>query len=205
MPLARAAHASKEGAAALAAVEALSNEDASDLLEDALDMWAAGGAPPDIRIVTPQDLGLDDDELPAPCYGVYPGTVNMPDGRPLPSMMLEPETAGAGFADLLARTDWQPWDMRTLPDLNFNWRLRVDIATRSLTSLVHVDAEGYDDVVLWRASETVALPEQWWDLLDRAQHILVTGPSNGDFSSQQQTAAADAGKLLAVVARVGFL
>jgi hypothetical protein len=68
----------------------------------------------------------------------------MPDGRPLPMLTLECETAGAGLADLRRRTDWQAWNARQLPEPDFNWRLRVDSATRSLECLVQVDPDGYD-------------------------------------------------------------
>ncbi|MFG2960867.1 hypothetical protein ACGF5O_44990 [Streptomyces sp. NPDC048291] len=44
-PLARDAKARNSGAEALAAVEAMTDEQVSELLEDALDHWAAGGVP----------------------------------------------------------------------------------------------------------------------------------------------------------------
>lgn len=43
--------------------------------------------------------------------------------------------------------------------------------------------------------------EAWWDLLDRAQHVLICGPSEPE--ALQVTG--DAGKLLAIVARVSFV
>jgi hypothetical protein len=201
MPAARAARASGDGTAALAALEAMEAGDVAELLEDALDHWAAGGAGPDLFQVVDLDppgsatRGTDSrtEPFPAvPSYAVLPGTVTMSDGRPLPSLTLEPETPGAGYDDLRQRTGWRPWDMRELPELDTSWRLRVDIATRSLQQLVHVDDEGFDDVTLWEAARTVTLPEQWWDLLDRAQHVLVSGPAGGE-------------QLLAVVARCAFL
>jgi hypothetical protein len=101
----------------------------------------------------------------------------LPDGQPFPMLSLECETSGAGIEDLRRRTDWQTWDGRAMPELDFNLRVRVDIATRSLRCPVHVDANGYDEEPrLWDASEIVTLPEHWWDLLDQAQHVLVAGP-----------------------------
>lgn len=133
-------------------------------------------------------------------------TTAMPDGRPLPMLTLECETAGAGLADLRSRTDWQAWDARQLPELDFNWRLRVDIATRSLECLVQVDPDGNDVLPhLWDASETVPLPDSFWDLLDRAQHVLVAGPVKDAEDQGAIQRAADTGELLAVVARVRFM
>ncbi|MEU9330911.1 hypothetical protein AB0D91_45520 [Streptomyces canus] len=49
----------------------------------------------------------------------------------------------------------------------------MDIATRSLECLAQIDPDGCDVLPhVWDASETVPLPEAFWDLLDRAQHVL---------------------------------
>ncbi|WP_455355915.1 hypothetical protein [Streptomyces sp. SYSU K217416] len=202
-PLARAAKDSGRSLTALAAVEAMTDEQAADLLDDALDMWAAGEAGPDlVRFI---DLGLPDDPEGVARYSVLLARTVLPDGRPFPMLSLECETAGAGIEDLRRRTDWQGWDGREMPGLDFNWCVRADIATRSLRCLVQVDAEGWDvEPHLWDASETVALPEHWWDLLDRAQHILVAGPLKDAKDESALTQAADSGELLAVVARVSF-
>lgn len=120
-------------------------------------------------------------------------------------LTLECETAGAGLADLRRRTGWPAWDARTLSDLDADWRLRVDIATRSLECIVRVQPDGWDEEPhLWDASETVPLPESFWDLLDRTQHVLVAGPVTDAENVSEVQRAADAGELLAVVARVSF-
>lgn len=210
VPKARAAHDSGDGSDALGAVDAMLAGDVAALLDDALDHWAAGGADPEdppVRVITPADLGLDATDFEAPehpVYGVIPGTVALPDGKLLPSLTLYPETPGGGIEDLRRRTGWSAWPTGALPGLDYNWRVRVDIATRSLTELVSVDADGWDDLVLWRAAETVTLPPYWWDVLDRSQRMLVAGPNEGD-ADALKAAVAGSGELLAVVVPVSFL
>jgi hypothetical protein len=58
-------------------------------------------------------------------------------------LILDCETASAGLADPRRRTNWQAWDGSQLQEPDFNWRLRVDIATRSLECLVQIDPDGY--------------------------------------------------------------
>ncbi|MEU7745400.1 hypothetical protein [Nonomuraea sp. NPDC049158] len=58
--------------------------------------------------------------------------------------------------------------------------------------------------MLWQAPEAVPLPDEWFDLVDRAQHMLLAGPA-ADSSDAALQAACDAGELLAVVGRVSFL
>jgi hypothetical protein len=230
-PLARSAAESGDGTAAFAAVAQMDETQAAELLDDALTHWAAGGAGPDVfqfldlkTDLDPQGsatewvdgtgpgsipvgkAGLPSDPDGVPAYAVMLATTNMSDGRPLPMLTLECETAGAGLADLRRRTDWQAWDGSQLPEPDFNWRLRVDIATRSLECLVQIDPDGYDVLPhLWDASETVPLPEPFWDLLDRAQHVLVAGPVKDGEDQDAFQRAADTGELLAVVARVRFM
>ncbi|WP_084718855.1 hypothetical protein [Streptacidiphilus carbonis] len=202
-PLARAEKDSGGSRAALAAVEAMTEEQAADLLEDALDHWAAGEAGPDLFQVI--DLALPKDPDGVARYAVLLGRTVLPDGRAFPMLSLECETAGAGFEDLRRRTDWQDWNGRQMPKLDTTWCVRTDIATRSLQCLVQVDAEGWDvEPHLWDASETIALPEHWWDLLDRSQHILVAGPLKDAADESALSWASDSGELLAVVARVSF-
>lgn len=227
-PLARAAAESGDGTAAFTAVEEMDDARAAELLEDALDHWAAGGADPDVlRIVDldPQgdlsgwaddegdtpgllavtETGLPDDPDGVPRYAVLLTTTSTRDGRPLLMLTLECETTGAGLANLRRRTGWQAWDARTLPELDVNWRLRVDIASRSLESIVRVQPDGWDEEPhLWDANETVTLPETFWNLLDRAQHVLVVGPVSAAENESEVQRAAEAGELLAVVARVSF-
>ncbi|MGV9277685.1 hypothetical protein [Streptomyces griseosporeus] len=225
--------------AALRAVAEMSEDDAAELLEDALDHWAGSGvvlaalgladrltdSPPrgeaeqpaesaaqalrpfGVQVVMPEDLGvgLPDDPDGVPRYAVLLARTVLPDGRPLPMLTLECETAGAGLEDLRRRADWHLWDGRRLPDLNSSWVVRADTATRSLRCLVQVDAEGWDvEPHLWDATETVSLPDHWWDLLDRTQHVLVAGPVKGANDESALTRAADDGELLAVIARVSF-
>ncbi|GLW22937.1 hypothetical protein [Microbispora triticiradicis] len=57
--------------------------------------------------------------------------------------------------------------------------------------------------MLWQAPTPVSLPEPWWDVADRAQHVLLCGPA-ADPAHDAVQAAADAGELLAVIAMVRF-
>lgn len=219
--------------ATLRAVAELSEEDAADLLNVSLDAWAASGVaypavglvrdlaaqqqrptdPSDtfreagIKVVTLDDLGLGDDIDPyhlAPNYGVVLMQTTTPDGQPMPMLVLYPETEDAGIEDLEQRTAWEPWGLHGMPDLDPHWRLRANIADRSLSGLVHVGPDGEDDVELWRAAESVSLPTAAWDLYDRVQHVLIAGPVKDADSPGALQAAGDAGELLAVVARVSF-
>ncbi|MFI6803251.1 hypothetical protein [Streptosporangium canum] len=176
-PLAQAARASGDGTAALAALEQMTEADLATLLDDALDHWAVGGAD---SVPVLLDLTDDDaeDELPV-SYVLYPGTVASPGG-PLPTLVLASETPGAGVDDIRARcasNGWRPWDLTALPEVDPQWRIRADIASRSIEEIAHVDAEGWDDVTLWQAPEPILLPGQWRILLDRVQHVLVCGPA----------------------------
>ncbi|MGW3312997.1 hypothetical protein ACWDG9_41210 [Streptomyces sp. NPDC001073] len=180
-----------------------------------------------IKVVTLNDLGLGDDIDPyqlAPNYGVVLMQTTTPDGQPMPMLVLYPETedagiedagiedagiedAGiedAGIEDLEQRTTWEHWDLRGMPDLDPHWRLRANIANRSLSGLVHVGPDGEDDVELWRAAESVSLPTAAWNLYDRVQHVLIAGPVKDADALGALQAAGDAGELLAVVARVSF-
>ncbi|MFE1841701.1 hypothetical protein [Streptomyces sviceus] len=222
---------SGDGTAAFSAVVQMDETQAAELLDDALTHWAAGGAGPDafqfLDLKTDLDPqgsanewgdgtrpgsspvgkdGLPSDPDGVPAYAVMLATTHMPDGRPLPMLILECETAGAGLADLRRRTDWHAWDGSQLSEPDFNWRLRVDIATRSLECLAQIDPDGYDVLPhLWDANETVPLPEPFWDLLDRAQHVLVAGPVKDGEDQDAFQRAADTGELLAVVAHVRFM
>ncbi|MGW6651222.1 hypothetical protein ACWGA4_15560 [Streptomyces rubiginosohelvolus] len=170
---------------------------------DPMDTFRAAG----INVVTVDDLDLGESIDPyylAPNYGVFPGQTTTPSGQQLPMLTLYPETEDAGIEDLEARTDWEHWGMYGLPDVDPRWRVRARIADRSLQGLVHVGPDGEDDVELWRAAESVSMPPDWWDLLDRAQHVLIVGPVK-DASPAALNAAGEAGTLLAVVARVAFV
>ncbi|MFH8520274.1 hypothetical protein ACH4CE_35425 [Streptomyces gelaticus] len=233
-PLAQAAKAGKSGSEALAAVEAMDDAAASDLLEDALDHWAMGNplpaslvdkpaeAPPrqrpadpmdafrkaGVQVFTLDDLDLGDDVDTyhlAPNYGVLLMRTTTPEGQPMPMLTLYPETEDAGIEDLERRTDWEHWGLHGMPDTDPHWRVCARISDRSLQGLVHVGPDGKDDIELWRAAETVSLPANWWDLLDRVQHVLVVGPVKTPDAPGALEAAGEAGELLAVVARVAFV
>ncbi|MFB8441244.1 hypothetical protein ACFC7A_19580 [Streptomyces niveus] len=221
-PLARDAIKSRSGDVAFAAVDAMDPTDAAELLEDALDHWAAGdlrlgqivklatGAQPQqvdpkvaLREVEVEVAQVIDTRGPKEIYGVFPSRTMRPDGRTMPMITLYPESEGAGFDDLEARTDWEDWDLRGMPDADPTWRVRARIADRSLQCLVHVAPDGEDDDELWRVWEPVSLPEDWWTLLNRVQHLLVAGPVK-EPDHQVLRAAGDAGELLAAVVRVSF-
>ncbi|MFI6883953.1 hypothetical protein [Streptosporangium canum] len=214
-PLARQANGSGDGAAALVALERMPAEEVADLLDDALDHWAAGGA--DLTPIL-LDLGAADEAEPepgadavggAPSYALFPGVVNTSHGGPLPIVILEPQTPGAGAEDLRSRCGWPEWDLTAVPEPDPAWRLRMSIATQSMETIAHVDHEGWDDVVLWEAPEATQLPDEWWHLVDRTEHVLLCGPaaavSTHATPADALTAAAGAGPLMAVLARVRFL
>ncbi|MEU7458240.1 hypothetical protein, partial [Streptosporangium roseum] len=52
---------------------------------------------------------------------------------------------------------------------------RMNVATQSMETIAHVDHEGWDDVVLREAPEVTKLPDDWWHLLDRTEHVLLCG------------------------------
>jgi len=206
-PLVRHAHASGDGTQAWAAIEALSDGDLEQVLDDALDHWAAGGATITPALLDlPDDHDDDQDDEPLVGYALHPYTVASAAGT-LPTLLLVPETPGAGVDDLRARcasNGWQSWDLTATPDLDPAWRIRAVIASHSIEEVAHVNAEGDDDLTLWQAPEAVRLPDEWWDLLDRVQHVLLCGPA-ADGTQDALQGAARAGDLMAVIGRVSFL
>ncbi|MGA5822145.1 hypothetical protein ACPC54_30300 [Kitasatospora sp. NPDC094028] len=191
--------------AALDLLEKMTTSEATAVLDDALDHWAAGADPATapggesgIQIVTLEDLGLADDEPASGTYGVMLGHITLPGQPPLPMLTLYPESPAAGLEDLRRRTSWSTWDGSRLPMVNTSWRLRLNIASRSLEELVLVDDEGFDEENLWLAAEQVSLPDSWWDLIDRTEHVLVAGPGSPDDGSLDAQA-------IAVVARARFM
>ncbi|GAA2639776.1 hypothetical protein GCM10010425_50110 [Streptomyces spororaveus] len=225
--LARAAAAERQSDAALAAVEAMAEPQASELLEDALDHWALGGASPEeianmFQVIGPQDLGIEPEKDAGEAdayadialftdskgwaggdYALHLGFVEMPDGRPLPLIAFESRTDRAGLEDLHGRCGWRLWNGRAdaFPELDVNWRVRAHIGTQALEELAHTDAEGWDDIRLWRGEAKT--PGEWWDLLDVAGHALLCGPVPSA-DPNAILAAAEAGQLSAVVARARF-
>ncbi|MFJ2780211.1 hypothetical protein [Kitasatospora sp. NPDC087315] len=192
--------------AGLDLLEKMTEAQVTELLNDVLDHWAAGAEPddeqsaPGIQLVTLEDLGIDpaDPEPAGGTYGVTLTQIVLPGQPPLPMLTLYPQSAAAGLEDLRRRTGWKAWDESRLPAMDISWRARLDIATRSLEELVRVDAEGWDEEVLWQAAERVCLPDNWWDLIDRTEHILVAGPGAPDDGSL------DAGAI-ATIARARFM
>ncbi|MEV6357935.1 hypothetical protein [Streptomyces hydrogenans] len=173
---------------------------------DPLDAFREAG----VKVFTLDDLDLDlgddvDTYYLAPNYGVTLMKTAAPDGQPMPMLVLYPETEDAGIEDLERRTDWEHWGLHGMPDTDPRWQMRARTADRSLQGLVHVGPDGKADHELWRAAETVSLPEQWWDLLDRAGHVLVAGPVKMPEDPRALQTTGDAGELLAVVARVAFV
>lgn len=225
--LAQAAAAERQGDAALAAVEAMAEAQASELLEDALDHWAVGGASQEeiadmVQVIGLQDLGMEPQEAEDEAdpysdialfgdskgwaggdYALHLGFVEMPDGRPLPLIAVESRADRAGLEDLRGRCGWRLWNGRAdaFPELHVNWRVRARIGTQALEEIAHTDAEGWDDIRLWRGEAKT--PRQWWDLLDVAGHALLCGPV-ASADPDAILAAAEAGQLSAVVARARF-
>ncbi|MET8146464.1 hypothetical protein ABZU32_39660 [Sphaerisporangium sp. NPDC005288] len=78
----------------------------------------------------------------------------------------------------------------------------IAIATRSVDQVVYVNDAGDDDEVLWTAAATVTLPEEWFDLVYRSEHVVLCGPADSSHEDLQRASAA--GELLAVAARVRF-
>ncbi|MDN3262873.1 hypothetical protein QWJ26_24315 [Streptomyces sp. CSDS2] len=171
---------------------------------DPMDAVRAAG----VEVFTLDDLDLPDDidtYYLAPNYGVMLMKANTSDGRPMPMLVLYPETEDAGIEDLERRTNWEHWGLHGMPDTDPQWRVRARIADRSLQGLVRVGPDGKDNHELWRAAETVSLSEQWWNLLAHTQHVLIAGPVKMPEAPGVMEAAGDAGELLAVVARVEFV
>ncbi|HEX4815829.1 MAG TPA: hypothetical protein VFV66_24045 [Nonomuraea sp.] len=202
-PLAQQASRDGDGTAAFAAVADMTPEQVSELLEDALDLWAAGAA--DVHLVhLDDDPGGDGGDLDStPIYALCPMITQTGNG-PLPGLVLVAETSAAGPADLRTRCAWPGWDLTVLPDVDTRWRVRLEIGSRSIAAIAHIDAEGCDDILLWEAPKAVSLPEDWFDVVDRAGHMLLVGPA-ADPSDAALQVAADAGELSAVIGRVSFL
>jgi hypothetical protein len=204
-PIVRHAQHRGDGTAALAAVDAMTEAEVAELVNDALDHWSVAAAN-----VTFHTITLDDDqpepaehESGPPSYQLMPGVAESSLG-PIPCLVLAPETPGADVQDLRRRTQWQPWDTtKALPEADTAWRVRIEIATRSLAGIVHVDDTGYDDVTLWTTEEIVPLPQEWFDLVDHSEHVLLCGPAASSRHEDMEQASA-AGELLAVIARVRF-
>jgi hypothetical protein len=157
------------------------------LLETALDFWAAGAAQPPVF----ETITLDEpDDGNDPVYGVTLSELavtGMHGSQRLPMLILNPHSGDAGLEDLQRRCGLPAWDTRTLPPADDQWRVRFDIGSRSLEGIAHIDAEGFDDQELFRASGQVELLDHWWDLkLISFGESAVTNQCAGDAGEGQE-------------------
>ncbi|MFJ7280543.1 hypothetical protein [Kitasatospora sp. NPDC098663] len=98
--------------AGLVLLKAMTETQATELLNDALEYWAAGAHPddepdaPGIQVITLDDLGIDPSgpEPEGGIYGVMLQQIVLPGHPPLPMLTLYPETPAAGLEDLRRRT-----------------------------------------------------------------------------------------------------
>ncbi|MFC9971138.1 hypothetical protein ACFVH6_09580 [Spirillospora sp. NPDC127200] len=193
--LARRAHADPTDSAAAAAVwEIVEDMDAPQvygLLDDALRLWAV--IKPPLLVIHHAELG--DDPGGEPHYQVTVASISN-DGHQVPSLVLGHEAGRAGLAHL-RQLGLPDWNKDSSPVTDPAWRLRASISTRALEEIVHVnDEEECDDIVLWKAAKPVRLPDGWWNLIDRVQHVAVCGPAAPGAPEQPAQ--------VAVIARVIF-
>lgn len=181
------------------ALQEMKPEQVREVLEDGLDLWAAGGAPtPAIETLT---LDYQDDADHEPVYGVFVAYAAAEIGAALPMLPLIPERNGASLEDLRTRCSLPAWDMNGLPPVAAEWVARFDISSRALTEIARVDAAGFDDLVLCRAAEQVSLPQEWWDVLDRTGTVILCGAVT---DPEQMKDAAQDGRLVGVRVRARF-
>ncbi|WP_431776474.1 hypothetical protein [Streptomyces cucumeris] len=234
-PLARAGKSDPAAAAeALAAVEAMDDASASDLLEDALDHWAMGGASPEqladmFKVITPDDLGMSPEDVAAAvdpqsqvslyadraagaegsggagsAYGLHLGYVEMADGRPLPLIAFEPRGKQAGLEHLRTECRWQAWNGRGSAFPELDFNWRI----RTRIPSQALEEIAHTDMEGWDDIRLwrgeAKVPDDWWNLLDVASHALLCGPVSSP-DPDTLLAAAARGELVAVVARASFL
>lgn len=221
-------------ATALTSVEQMTPEQASELLEDALDHWAMGGATPEqladmFKVITPDDLGMSPEDVAAAvdpqtqvslyadrvagsegagaagsAYGLHLGFVEMTDGRPLPLIAFEPRGEKTGLEHLRDECRWQPWDGRGSGFPELDFNWRI----RTRIPSQALEEVAHTDMEGWDDIRLwrgqVKVPEDWWGLLDIAGHALLCGPVSSP-DPDALLAAAARGELVAVVARASFL
>lgn len=196
VPTFKRAYTEGDAQPAYTALDEFEHEKRLDVLEEALDTWAAGAAEPDtIQFHT---IELDDDREPA--YAVVLQSVKLVgDGGTItrPALALVPEAGAAGL-EHLREVGLPLLEPGGMPEMDPNWRLRVSISGQKLVEIVHTDWEGDDDVELWRAAQDVRVSDTWWNLLDRSSHVLIIGPcaEDGTWAATEPVAA--------VVANVSF-
>ncbi|MFE1400306.1 hypothetical protein ACFW53_20425 [Nocardiopsis dassonvillei] len=199
MPLLHESPTGGRADAPVTALQEMAPEQVREVLEDGLDLWAAGGAPaPTIETLTLDDPDEAGDE---PVYGVFVAYAADETGTALPMLPLIPEGNGASLEDLRTRCSLPAWDMNGLPPATDEWVARFDISSRSLIEIARVDAAGFDDLVLCRAAEQVSLPQEWWDVLDRTSTVILCGAVT---DPEQMKDAAQDGRLVGVRARARF-
>ncbi|MGW7140276.1 hypothetical protein [Streptomyces xanthophaeus] len=173
--LVRRANSDRDASAATAAVweaiEAMDVPSLYGLLDDALRLHASAGPRP--IVIHHSDFGDGSDGVPH--YQVTLGTREN-GGRRVPVLALGHEAGRAGLAHL-RKVGLPDWDGGSAPVADPQWQVRVNLGARALEAIVRVDAQGLDDIVLWKAAKLLQLSAGWWDLLDHAQHIVVWGPS----------------------------
>ncbi|MEU0237675.1 hypothetical protein ABZ234_08285 [Nocardiopsis sp. NPDC006198] len=183
--------------APVTALQTMSPEQVREILEDGLDLWAAGGAPAPVFETLTVDHPIEVD----PAYDAFVTYIADENGPVLPMLPLIPEGVGASLEDLRTRCGLPAWDMSGLPPAAAEWVARFDISSRSLVEIVRVDDEGFDDVVLCRPAEQAALPQEWWELLDRTSTVVLCGAVTD--LDHLDTAAQD-GRIVGVRARARF-
>lgn len=192
--LARRAYGDRDDSAAAAAaweaVEAMDVAQVYGLLDDALRVHASTGPRP--VVIHHGDFGDGSDGEPH--YQVTVGT-SEDGGHRVPTLALGHEAGRAGLAHL-REVGLFDLDRESAPVMDPKWQLRVSLGARALEAIVRVDDEGFDDIVLWKAAKPVRLSDDWWDLLDRTQHVEVWGP--------YAVGAPEAPEQVAVVVRVTF-
>lgn len=175
-PAAREAARSGSGEGALADLDAMSADQARQVLEDALDHWAMHNLTPAVlrealdRIeFTGLNLHLAE---PEPAYEFLISVIEPPQGARHLVMFALPETLGADAEHFAAATGWPVWDPDAWPQADPQWRLEVDAAARTLQAIVHTDP---DRAPLWEAAADVSLPDEAWNLVRATGHVLVVG------------------------------
>jgi hypothetical protein len=175
-PAAREAARSGAGEGALAALKAMSADQARQVLEDALDHWAMYNLTPDVLRDALDQIQVNKVELhlaePEPAYELLISVIEAPPGARHLVVFALPETAGAGAEHFAAATGWPVWDPDVWPRTDPQWHLEAGTWRHTLEAIVHTDS---DRAPLWEAAVDVPLPDEAWDLVRATGHVLVIG------------------------------